>query len=268
MSQVPATATIIALNESQNIAACIKSVDFFDEVIVVDAGSTDETRSVARSAGATVLENPWPGFGPQKQFALEHARNDWIFSIDADERVSEALEARIQELFSSEPGAQGYTINRRNHFMGRALRHGEGYPDWCLRLFDRRHASWSADPVHEKVELEGRIERLKGGDLEHFSQCSLADYLEKQNQYTSLQARHLSSIGRRSSLPKMLFSPFVRFLKFYVIRLGFLDGVPGLVHIMVGCYNSFLKYAKLRELEATQAGATCSEPPVARPERE
>jgi glycosyltransferase involved in cell wall biosynthesis len=248
MSQVPATATIIAQNEAKNIIQCVKSVEFFDEVLVIDSGSTDDTVALARSAGATVLENPWPGFGMQKQFALENARNDWIFSIDADERVSTGLKSSIVELFRSDLDAQGYTINRCNHFMGRPLRHGEGYPDWCLRLFNRRSACWSPDPVHERVLLDGCIERL-GGDLDHYSEGTLQEYLEKQNSYTTLQARHLSEIGRKASLVKLTTSPFVRFIKFYFLRLGFLDGVPGLVHISIGCFNSFLKYAKLRELQ-------------------
>lgn len=250
MSEVPATATIIVLNESRNIVPCIKSVDFFDEVLVIDSGSTDGTAELARSAGATVLENPWPGYGPQKQFALEHARNDWIFSLDADERVSEELRDVIIALFAGEPGAAGYSINRRNHFMGRPLRHGEGYPDWCLRLFSRTCGGWSSDPVHERVLLQGRIDRL-AGDLDHYSEGSLAEYLSKQNSYTTLQARHLHNKGRRSSLFKLTTSPIVRFFKFYVLRLGFLDGVPGLVHICIGCFNSFCKYAKLRELDQT-----------------
>lgn len=253
LATVPATATIITLNEAEHIADCVKSVAFFDEVLVVDSGSTDNTVELARAAGATVIENTWPGFGPQKQFALEQARNHWIFSIDADERVTEDLKKSIQKLFSNRPRSQGYTVNRRNHFMGRALRHGEGYPDWCLRLFDRRHASWSEDPVHEKVELWGRIVRLSGGDLEHFSELSLSEYMEKQNQYTTIQARHMFEAGRRAPIYKLVLSPFVRFLKFYVLRLGFLDGIPGLVHITVGCYNSFLKYAKLREIMAAPA---------------
>lgn len=248
MVEVQATATIITLNESSNITECVRSVSFFDEVLVIDSGSTDDTVALARAAGATVIDNPWPGFGPQKQFALEHARNDWVFSLDADERVSAELRESISRLFETTPAADGYSVNRRNHFMGRALRHGEGYPDWCLRLFNRTRACWSTDPVHEKVELNGRVDRLDG-DLEHYSEESLAEYLEKQNQYTTIQARHLYSIGRRASLAKLLFSPVFRFVKFYLIRLGFLDGVPGLVHILIGCFNSFYKYAKLRELE-------------------
>jgi len=249
MSKVPATATIIALNESGNIIDCITSVSFFDEVLVVDSGSTDDTVALARSAGANVLQNPWPGFGLQKQFALEHARNDWVFSIDADERVTEELKRSITALLATAPGNHGYVINRRNHFMGRRLRHGEGYPDWCLRLFNRRYGCWSSDPVHERVLLEGKVERLEG-DLDHHSEESLEEYLRKQNNYTTLQAMHLQELGKKANPLKLITSPLIRFFKFYVLRLGFLDGVPGLVHILIGCFNSFSKYAKLREIQS------------------
>lgn len=253
--RVPATATIITLNESEHIADCVRSVSFFDEVLVVDSGSTDRTVELARAAGATVIENAWPGFGPQKQFALENAKHNWVLSIDADERISTELQARIRQLFRDRPRSQGYEINRCNYFMGRPLRHGEGYPDWCLRLFDRRHAGWSQDPVHEKVELWGRIERLNDGDLDHFSELSLSEYMDKQNQYTTIQAQQMFEDGRSAPSYKLVLSPIVRFLKFYLLRLGFLDGIPGLVHITVGCYNSFLKYAKLQELR-TSGGET------------
>ncbi len=252
MSAVPATATIIAKNEASNIAACVRSVAFFDEVLVIDSGSTDDTVAIARSAGANVVENAWPGYGPQKQFALEQARNSWVFSLDADERVSAELQKSIESLFANGPSASGYSISRRNHFMGYPLRHGEGYPDWCLRLFNRDRASWSQDPVHERVMLDGTIERLSG-DLDHHSEGSLSEYLEKQNNYTTLQAHQLYSIGRRASIAKLITSPIVRFIKFYFLRLGFLDGIPGLVHIVIGCFNSFCKYAKLRELHTRKA---------------
>lgn len=248
MTPVPATATIIAHNESNNIVACIRSVDFFDEVLVVDSGSTDDTIALAKSAGATVLENPWPGYGVQKQFALTNARNDWIFSIDADERVSKELAEAIIKLFADEPSAQGYEVNRRNHFLGHPLRHGEGYPDWCLRLFNRKSGCWSPDPVHERVLFEGTTEHIQG-DIDHHSDDSLGEYLQKQNNYTTLQARYLHSLGRRGSVFKLTTSPIVRFFKFYLLRLGFLDGLPGLIHISIGCFNSFCKYAKLLELD-------------------
>lgn len=249
MSEVPATATIIALNESRNIIDCITSVSFFDEVLVVDSGSTDDTVALAKSAGATVLQNPWPGFGLQKQFALEQARNDWVFSIDADERVTEELKHSIIALLATAPANNGYVINRRNHFMGRRLRHGEGYPDWCLRLFNRRYGCWSSDPVHERVLLEGKVEKVEG-DLDHHSEESLEEYLRKQNNYTTLQAMHLQELGQKANPLKLITSPLIRFFKFYILRLGFLDGVPGLVHILIGCFNSFSKYAKLREIQS------------------
>ena len=252
MSQIPATATIIALNESRNIIQCIRSVAFFDEILVVDSGSNDDTVSLATAAGATVLTNPWPGYGRQKQFALEHARNDWIFSIDADERVSEKLKQSILDLFKSDPECEGYHINRCNHFMGRPLRHGEGYPDWCLRLFRKSKAGWSPDPVHERVMIQGKVGKV-AGDLDHYSEESLSEYIEKQNNYTTLQATQMWEMGKSASLSKLLTSPIMRFFKFYFIRMGFLDGIPGLVHILIGCFNSFCKYAKLREIQNRNA---------------
>jgi glycosyltransferase involved in cell wall biosynthesis len=247
MPVIPATATIITFNEALNIAACIRSVAFFAEVLVIDSGSTDDTVALAQAAGAQVIRNPWPGFGLQKQFAVDQARHDWVFSIDADERVSAELQAAIVRLFADVPGAAGYLVNRCNHFMGRPLRHGEGYPDWCLRLFHRHSGRWSADVVHEKVLLQADPKRITG-DLDHFSEASLAGYLDKQNSYTTLQAAELFARGKDAGVAKLALSPLVRFVKFYFFRLGFLDGVPGLVHILIGCFNSFSKYAKLREL--------------------
>ena len=137
MGEIPATATIIACNESENILDCIKSVGFFDEILVIDSGSTDDTVAVAEKAGARVIHNPWLGFSRQKQFGFNEAAHDWVFSIDADERVTPRLKQSLLELFagpSQSPQYNGYLINRCNHFMGQALRHGEGYPDWLLRL--------------------------------------------------------------------------------------------------------------------------------------
>jgi len=134
--------------------------------------------------------------------------------------------------------------------MGRWLKHGEGYPDLSVRLFDREHAGWSSDPVHEKVVAHGPVGQLNG-DLLHESETGLADYIAKQNRYTSLHAEALYARGKRAGAARLLFSPLSRFVKFYFLRLGFLDGVPGLVHITIGCWNSFMKYAKLRELHNT-----------------
>ncbi len=237
---------IIALNAASQIEACLKSAAFADEIVVVDSGSRDDTREIALKYGARVLHQDWLGFGRQKQFAVEQAGHDWVLCLDADERVSDLLRASIVETLQA-PRFQAYRMPRCNRFMGRWLRHGEGYPDWSLRLFDRRVANWSEDEVHEKVLTTSPAGSLQG-DLLHESQESIAAYLEKQNRYTSLQAEHLCRQGKRGSNGQLVFSPLLRFVKFYFLRRGFLDGTPGLVHILIGCFNSFVKYAKLHEL--------------------
>jgi hypothetical protein len=169
-----------------------------------------------------------------------------VLCLDVDERVSDPLRASIVEALQA-PRFQTYRMPRCNRLMGCWLKHGEGYPDWSLRLFDRRVANWSEDEVHEKVLTISPVGSLQG-DLLHQSQESLAAYLEKQNRYTSLQAGELCQRGKQVSFGRLVVSPLLRFVKFYFLRLGFLDGVPGLVHISIGCFNSFVKYAKLHEL--------------------
>ena len=240
---MPLSVVIITRNAGALLERCLESVAFADEVLLVDSGSTDETLAVAHRRGARVIQHEWLGFGPQKQFAVESAANDWVLCVDADEQVSESLKQSILSALHV-PGAMAYTLSRRNRFLGRWLAHGEGYPDWSLRLFHRAHARWSDDPVHEKVLTRGKVGKL-AGDLLHDSAESLDRYLEKQHRYTSLQAQRLHAGGRTAGPWQLVFSPVARFIKFYVIRLGFLDGVPGLVHIAIGCMNSFNKYAKL-----------------------
>ena len=234
---------IIALNAASQIEACLKSAVFADEIVVVDSGSRDETREIALKYGARVVHQDWLGFGRQKQFAVEQASHDWVLCLDADERVGEVLRASIEAALSA-PRFHAYRMPRCNRFMGCWLKHGEGYPDWSLRLFDRRFARWSEDAVHEKVISTSPVGSLQG-DLLHESEESLATYLDKQNRYTSLQAEELFQQGKRATIGRLVGSPLLRFVKFYFIRLGFLDGVPGLVHILIGCFNSFCKYAKL-----------------------
>ena len=244
--KTPLSVVIIALNAASQIEASLKSATFADEIVVVDSGSQDDTREIALKYGARVLHQDWLGFGRQKRFAVEQASHDWVLCLDADERISDSLRASIVEALQA-PRFRAYRMPRCNRFMGRWLRHGEGYPDWSLRLFDRRAASWSEDAVHEKVLTASPVGSLQG-DLLHQSQESLAAYLEKQNRYTSLQAEYLVRRGERATFGRSVASPLVRFVKFYFLRLGFLDGFPGLVHILAGCFNSFVKYAKLYEL--------------------
>ncbi len=252
MVHQPLSAVLITLNAAGQLEPCLRSLAFCDEIVVIDSGSTDDTVYLAERHGARVIQSEWRGYGPQKQFAVSQAKHDWVLCIDADERVSEALQKSIVTAL----GAQlfhAYRFARCNRFMGRYLRHGEGYPDRSLRLFDRRHARWSDDPVHEKVVTEVSI-GLLDGDLMHDSAETLDAYLAKQNRYTTLAAKEALARGKRASVAALVLSPSFRFIKFYFLRLGFLDGVAGFTHILIGCGNSFAKYAKMLASQTDKNG--------------
>ena len=246
---LPLSLVIIARDAAHELADCLASAAFAADAIVVESGSSDDTAAVATRCGARVIVHAWEGFGPQKNFAVAQARHDWVLCLDADERVTPELEAAIRALFvGAGPAAVAYSIARRNRFLGRWLAHGEGYPDWNIRLFDRRRARWSDDAVHEKVVADGPAATLHG-DLLHASAESIDAYIAKQNRYTSAQATAMHARGERASAAQMMLSPAARFLRFYVFRLGFLDGAAGFAHIAIGAFASFLKYAKLRALQ-------------------
>jgi glycosyltransferase involved in cell wall biosynthesis len=244
------SAVLITRNAAAVLEPCLESLAFADEIVIVDSGSNDGTADIAQRLRARVVQKEWLGFGRQKQFAVEQARNDWVLCLDADERVSPELAASIQAALAA-PVSPVYRMPRRNRFLGRWLAHGEGYPDWSPRLFNRMNARWSDDLVHEKVLFAVTPGSLQG-DLMHDSSDDLARYLERQNRYTTLAARQAFERGRSAGIAHLLLSPVVRFFKFYVFRLGFLDGVPGLLHISIGCMNSYLKYAKLIELHKAE----------------
>jgi len=246
---LPLSLVIIARDAAHELADCLASAAFAADAVVVESGSSDDTAAVAARSGARVIVHAWEGFGPQKNFAVAQAGHDWVLCLDADERVTPELEAAIRTLFlGAGPAAAAYSIARRNRFLGRWLAHGEGYPDWNIRLFDRRRARWSDDVVHEKVVADGPVTQLHG-DLLHASAESIDAYIAKQNRYTSAQATAMHARGERASAAQMMLSPVARFVRFYVVRLGFLDGAAGFAHIAIGAFASFLKYAKLRALQ-------------------
>lgn len=245
--KLPLTVAIIALNAAEQIGACLASVAFADEILVIDSGSTDATVEIARRHGARVETKEWMGFGRQKQHAVSSARHDWVLCLDVDERVSEELAGSIHAGLAGRR-YRAFRMARRNRFLGRWLGHGEGYPDWSVRLFHRAHASWSNDEVHEAVLTTAEVGRLDG-DLLHESAEDIATYMNKQNRYTTLHAQALFRQGVRASYWRLAASPLARFVKFYLLRLGFLDGGPGFAHIVIGCNNSFHKYLKLIELQ-------------------
>jgi glycosyltransferase involved in cell wall biosynthesis len=244
----PLTVTVITRNESVHIEACLASVDWADECLVVDCGSTDDTVALAERAGARVIVRDWPGYSAQKNFAAEQASHDWILSIDADERVTPELGAEIRQLMQSTPSAPGYRIPRLTWHLGRWFRTTDWYPDSQLRLYDRRRGRWKTRRVHESVEVDGTPGRLTH-DLHHYAYRDIAHHLETMNRYTTLAAEDLFERGRRVGATDVIVHPIAAFARNYLLKKGVLDGVAGLIVSAMNAYYVFLKLAKVWELE-------------------
>jgi glycosyltransferase involved in cell wall biosynthesis len=239
------TACIITYNEADRIEACLRSLSFCDELLVVDSHSTDATRELARSLGARVIERDWPGFRSQKQFAIESAAHDWVLCLDADERVTGELRQEIEALRANGFREHaGWSVPRITDYFGRFLRHGNTYPDRLIRLFDRRRGGWKGEEIHENTRVTGSVGRLQG-HLEHFSYRSLRDHQDRMVRYADLMAHALYARGKRCGLGKVLFNPQWRFFRGYVVRLGFLDGWRGLVFHLVEANYVRRKYLGL-----------------------
>lgn len=227
------SACIISFNEADRIEACLRSVGFCDEVILVDSHSTDGTRERAAALGARVIERDWPGYRSQKQFAVEAASHDWVLCLDADERVTRQLRTEIEGWRERGfEGHAGWSVPRITDYFGKFLRHGNAYPDRLVRLFDRRRGRWSGREIHENTRVEGRVGRLQG-HLEHYAYRSLADHQRRMQRYAELMGQALYASGKRCGFGKVLLNPQWRFLRGYVLRLGFLDGWRGLVFALV-----------------------------------
>ena len=242
----PLSACIIALNEADRIDACLDSLAFCDEIVVVDSGSTDGTRERARAKGARVLERAFDGYRAQKDFGVNAAHHNWVLCLDADERVTPVLRASIEhERSTGFAGNAGYRCARLTEYFDNWLRHGNAYPDRVLRLFDRRRGGWRGDrEIHEHVSVDGRI-ALLDGDLEHRAYRSLGDQLGRLDRYAALMAEHMHMHGRRAHIANILTNPFWRFVRGYLLRLGFLDGWRGLVYASVEANYVRQKFIKL-----------------------
>ena len=239
------SACIITYNEADRIDDCVRSVGFCDEVIVVDSHSTDATRELAAARGARVIERDWPGYRSQKQFAVAAAHNDWVLCLDADERVSDELRAEIESWRQRGFGEfAGWSVPRITEYFGRFLRHGNAYPDRLIRLFDRRRGGWVGREIHENTRVQGPVGRLKG-HLEHYAYRSLTDHLSRMQRYADLMGQSLYESGKRCGLAKVLLNPQWRFLRGYLLRLGFLDGWRGLVFALVESSYVRRKYLSL-----------------------
>ena len=242
--------TIITLNEADHIAAAIDSASWADEIIVVDSGSTDRTVAIAQSKGARVESRAWTGYVDQKNFAASLARHDWIFSLDADERLTTDLEREIRALLATDPPVHGYRVPRTTFHFGRWIRTTDFYPDFQTRLYDRRHARWHGKYVHESVDVDGASGRLQQ-ELQHYSYRDLSDHLARINHYTTLAARQMHENGRRTGALDLFVHPPAAFLRNYILRRGILDGTAGLTLSLVNAYSVFLKFAKLWEIQKT-----------------
>jgi glycosyltransferase involved in cell wall biosynthesis len=238
--------TVIARNEAHRIAEALQSVAWADERIVVDSGSDDDTLAIARQYADRVETRTWEGYAVQKNFAASLASNDWILSIDADERVGVALGDEIREILKSEPPARGYRVPRVTNYLGQWIRCTDWWPDWQLRLYDRRAGEWKRVHVHESVRVDGPVEKLRG-ELLHHPYSGIADHIETINHYTTIAADELFERGRRSGFLRIVAHTKAAFLRNYVLRGGFRQGTTGLVVSLLNSYYVMLKFAKLWE---------------------
>jgi glycosyltransferase involved in cell wall biosynthesis len=243
---VSLSVTIICLNEAARIRACLESVRWADEIVVCDSGSTDGTPEICRAYTDRVFIDPWRGFAAHKNLALDRATGDWIFSLDADERVTPELAREIRETLRA-PAADGYTVARRNHFLGRWIRHGGWYPDRTIRLVRRGAGRFQPRAVHEAVQVEGAVGHLVH-PFDHFTYDSVSAYLRRMDRYSTLAAEEMRRDGRRARLVDLGLRPAATFLRMYLLQSGFRDGTAGLVLAGLYAAQTLAKYAKLWEM--------------------
>lgn len=253
------SAFLITYNEERNIRACLESISFCDEIVIIDSFSTDRTLEIAQKFGAKVIQRPWPGYREQKSFGLAATTKEWVLNLDADERVSPELQENILQVLredyqkkkeaSPRLGADisGYYINRVVFYLGRWWRRGGWYPEYRLRFFRRNRASWGGVDPHERALVEGETARLDG-ELQHFTYRNLGEQLTRLHHYATLAANEEFKIGNRATFSKLFFNPFIRIFKFFFLKGGFREGSAGLIVAIAEGYYTFMKYAKLWEM--------------------
>ena len=246
---------IITKNEEKHIKACLESVSFADEIIIVDSGSTDNTCQIAKDMGAKVHITPdWPGFGPQKNRALDMASCDWVLSIDADERVPEAFAQELEQLLSGSAKHDAYKVSRLSYFCGTAIKHSGWWPDHVLRLFRRGRARFTDAKVHEKVVPQSAPGLLQHY-LIHYPYDNLESLLTKVNNYSTAAAHMMYARGKRTTIAGALGHGIWTFIRSYILRRGFMDGKAGLIIAVAGGCGSFFRYSKLLLLQQNKAEA-------------
>lgn len=253
MSAPRISAVVICCDEERHIGECLASVDWCGELVVVDSGSADRTVEIARAAGARVIERGWPGHVAQKQFALEQAQGDWVFSLDADERCTPELRAEIERVTGADASAPeaacaGFEMRRIAFHLGRWIRHGGWYPDWKLRLVRRGRAHIGGRNPHDRMITDGPVGRLDA-DLLHFAFRDFAAQIRTIQSYTDIMAAELFRAGKRFSLPRAVLHSFFKFVGCYLWKSGWRDGWPGFVIAAASAFAVFARYVKLWELE-------------------
>ena len=253
--KIPLSVAIITKDEEANLPGCLKSVAFARQIVVVDSGSADGTLEIARDFGCDVFVEPWKGFGPQKQMAIDRCREPWVLVLDADERIPPETEKAIRQVVSGgEGGAPGYSFPRKNFFQGRWIRHMGWWPDRITRLFRNGKGRMTEAAVHEAVDVAGQVASLDA-PIEHYTESRLGEILKKIDRYSTLAAEEAFREGRRSSVWGAIARAELTFCQDYVLRLGFLDGRQGLVLSVTDAVNKFFKYAKLSELNRQKEGS-------------
>jgi glycosyltransferase involved in cell wall biosynthesis len=251
--KIPLSVAIITKNETENLPACLKSISFAGQIVVVDSGSTDETVKIASACGCDVFVESWRGFGPQKQYAIDKCTNPWILVLDADERIPEDTARAIKNIISNPSiTAAGFNFPRKNFFQGRWIRHAGWWPDRIVRLFRKGQGRMTPAKVHESVEVNGLVESLDC-PIEHYTESRLSQILIKIDQYSTFGAEEAFKEGKTASICSAVLRAKLTFLHNYILRCGFLDGAPGLTLAITDAINKFFKYAKLSELNK-QAG--------------
>ena len=248
---VKISVAIITFNEEKNIKRCIKSVDFADEIVVVDSLSSDKTCDIAKQLGAKVIEQKFLGHIAQKQLAVDNCSNEWILSLDADEELSTKLKDEIKNLILKPLKYDAYIMPRVSFHLGRWIRHGGWYPDAKIRLFNKNKAHWGGYNPHDKVIVDGTIGKLRG-DLQHYVFKDLRHNIDTNNSYSSIMAQDLDNDGKKFSIFKLLLKPLGKFLEVYIYKRGFLDGMAGFIIAVGASYSMFLKFAKLWEIQKVQ----------------
>jgi glycosyltransferase involved in cell wall biosynthesis len=246
--------TVVARNEAADLGAALASAAWADEIVVVDSQSTDETVAIARQYTDRVVVHEWLGHIEQKNYAASLASHDWILSLDADERVTPPLAEEIRSAMATEGSHAAFRIPRVTWHLGRWVRSTDWYPDYQSRLYDRRRARWTGRYVHEALTVQGSVGRL-AGEIQHYAYRDIADHLETIDRYTTLAARQMHEDGRRAGLLQLAGHPPLAFLRNYIARGGIREGIPGFIISSMNAYYVFLKFAKLRELEASGSTA-------------